>query len=380
MITEGRVFSLPQWRSTRWLADAGSDVPRDIRVALVAGLFGTLPIFFGGVVNSIMVALVVTLRKPEPLFILWLALEVGICLTRLVVLLIARRNALRGGKTHTDLYLLLAVAWAASVGYGSFLCIISGDWVLASLACLSAAAMVGGICFRNFGAPRMTGVMIVLTLGPCCLAALMANEPVLWIVFIQIPFYLVSMTMASYRLNKMLVSTMRAERENERRALQDSLTGLANRSGLLAAMDAAIGAAHAGLGSYAVFYLDLDGFKAVNDTHGHAAGDALLRAVAERLQELRPPRAVAARIGGDEFVLLVPLDAGFDVAGFGALVVAAVCRTYVLPSAAQVNIGTSLGIARIPGHGDDTAAVLNAADRALYAAKSAGGSRYAEAG
>ncbi|MEI2418275.1 GGDEF domain-containing protein [Orrella sp. JC864] len=370
---------MPQWPATRWLADAGKDVPHEIRVALIAGLFGTLPIFFGGVVNSIMVALVIALRRPEPLFQLWLGLEIAICLGRLLVLAAARRNARHGGRTHTDLYLLLAVMWAASVGYGGFISIISGDWVIATLSCLSAAAMVGGICFRNFGAPRMTAVMITLTLGPCCLAALIADEPVLWLIFIQAPFYLFSMTMASYRLNRMLVTTMRAERENERRALQDSLTGLANRSALLAAIDAAIGEGRAGRAAYAVYYLDLDGFKAVNDTHGHAAGDALLRAVGERLEGLKPHGAMAARIGGDEFVLLVPLAPGFDVTAFGHQVIATVCSPYVLPSAVQARIGTSLGIARIPGHGNDTAAVLHAADRALYAAKTAGGSRCAQA-
>ena len=63
------------------------------------------------------------------------------------------------------------MAWAGGVGAGTFLSLISGDWVAGALACLSAAAMVGGICFRNFGAPRMVGVMIALTLGPVCLAA-----------------------------------------------------------------------------------------------------------------------------------------------------------------------------------------------------------------
>ena len=71
----------------------------------------------------------------------------------------------------TSLYILLGLAWAASVGYGTFISLTSGDWVVATLACLSAAAMVGGISFRNFGAPRLAGAMIVLTLGSCCLAA-----------------------------------------------------------------------------------------------------------------------------------------------------------------------------------------------------------------
>ncbi|WP_204265424.1 hypothetical protein, partial [Enterobacter hormaechei] len=81
-----------------------------------------------------------------------------------------------------------------------FLGLTCGDWVIATLTCLSAAAMVGGICFRNFGAPRMAATMIVLSLGPLCLGTLFAGEPMLLVVFLQIPFYLYSMSAAAFRL------------------------------------------------------------------------------------------------------------------------------------------------------------------------------------
>ncbi len=73
--------------------------------------------------------------------------------------------------------------------------------------------MVGGICFRNFGAPRLVAVMIPLSLGPCCIGAIRAGEPTLWLTLLQIPFYLFAMSAAAWRLNGLLVSTMKSELE-----------------------------------------------------------------------------------------------------------------------------------------------------------------------
>ena len=178
--------------------------------------------------------------------------------------------------------------------------------------------------------------------------------------------------MASYRLNDMLVSTMLARRENELHARQDSLTGLLNRHGLFGALDVAVRNAGHGHAEYAVLYLDLDGFKAVNDTYGHAAGDTLLTQVSARLVALKPADAVAARIGGDEFVLLAGRLSEAEARELGERIIASVSLPYDLDQDKPVSIGGSVGIALIPRHGADRASVLHAADRALYLAKSAG--------
>ncbi|AMG45611.1 diguanylate cyclase [Achromobacter xylosoxidans] len=374
-----RIYSVPTLRFTRWLIDPGRNVPPDIRVALVRGLFGSLPIFFGGIINTLLVAALITLRRPDPPFLIWLALELMICASRIAVLVSARRSALAGRPTPTDLYVVLALLWAGSVGYGTFISLISGDWIAATLACLSAASMVGGICVRNFGAPRLSATMVALSVGPCALAALFTREPIFWLVLVQVPLYMATMSMASYRLNAMLVSTMLAERENERQARQDSLTGLLNRYGLLRALDLAVGRAGQGKAEFAVLYLDLDGFKSVNDTYGHGTGDALLRQVSERLLALKPSDAEAGRIGGDEFVLLMRLDSAEDIRRFAERIIDRVRQPYDLQQEMPIYIGGSIGIALIPRHGADTAAVLHAADRALYLAKSAGKSRAAMA-
>lgn len=364
-------FSLPRWRVTRWLADAGPDVPPDIRVALVASLFGTLPIFAGGVMNSLAVSFLIAWRIPTLPFTLWCAFEIVCCFVRLCVLLAARKRAARGQSTPTDIYLLLGVAWAAGIGAGTFLSLMSGDWVAATLACLSAAAMVGGICFRNFAAPRMAGVMIALTLGPCVLAAPFVSEPMMLITFMQIPFYLFSMTMAAYKLNGMLISTMRAERENAFHARHDMLTGLSNRAGLAKAFTARFDDATPPRG-LALVYLDLDGFKAVNDSYGHMAGDALLQLVAERLRGLVRASDIAARIGGDEFVVLSEQTEQVQLQRFGERIVREISEPYELDSGHKLHIGASVGIALAPEHGRDMNSLMTAADAALYQAKSRG--------
>lgn len=374
MSAEVLSYSLPRWRWTHWLTDAGPDVPAEIRVALIGSLYGTLPIFAGGVINTIAVSLLITLRIPTLPFILWSVFEIVCCVIRLVVLISARKRAERGLPTPTDLYIMLGLAWAAGVGYGTFISLTSGDWVVATLACLSAAAMVGGICFRNFGAPRMAGLMIVLTLGACCFAAPFLGEPIMLIVFFQIPFYLFSMTMAGYKLNAMLVSTMRAEREHEFLARHDMLTGLSNRSGLSKALELRF-ARDVGARRLALIYLDLDGFKAVNDTHGHMAGDRLLQLVAERLRGMIRSGDLAARIGGDEFIVLSEQTETSQLLGFGERLIREISLPYELDNRNEVTVGASIGIALAPEHGTDMASLLSAADMALYQAKSKGKSR-----
>lgn len=372
-------FSLPRWRLTRWLVEAGPDVPMDIRIALIGGLFGTLPIFVAGVFNTVAVSLLVALRIPSWPFVLWCAFDILCCTARLVVLLIARRRADRHKETPTDLYILLGVAWAAGIGFGAFITLMSGDWVAATLVCLTATAMVGGTCFRNFGAPRMVGVMIVLTVGPCTFATPLVGEPILLIGLAQLPFYIYSMSRAAFGLNAMLVSTMQAEREHAFQAKHDVLTGLPNRTGLKQALEASL-MRYDGSRPLALIYVDLDGFKSVNDTHGHKTGDQLLQLVSDRLRRLVRAGDLVARIGGDEFIVLSEQIGGGPLKRFGDRLVREISQPYQLEGPLTVTIGASVGIARAPEHGLDLESLMGAADAALYQAKSDGKARSVMAG
>ena len=160
------------------------------------------------------------------------------------------------------------------------------------------------------------------------------------------------------------------EHELEYRAGHDSLTGLANRFGLHARIEAELlrSAQHGGL---ALVSLDLDHFKDVNDTLGHEAGDELLRAAAQRLQSCVPAGALVARPGGDEFVVLLPDADGPIAEAVAGLALAALCRPFML-SAGEQRLGASAGIALAPTHGRSREELLRCADIALFAAKGAG--------
>jgi diguanylate cyclase (GGDEF)-like protein/PAS domain S-box-containing protein len=155
-------------------------------------------------------------------------------------------------------------------------------------------------------------------------------------------------------------------------AHHDPLTGLANRTlfrmRLSEGLERCDGAGEPGLG---VLYLDLDGFKDVNDAYGHPVGDRLLVAVAERLRRILPQGDLVARVGGDEFAL-VQFGAGRDESErFACVVVEALSRTYEIDGH-QVNIGASVGVSVAPADSDDADTLLKNADIALYRAKADG--------
>jgi diguanylate cyclase (GGDEF)-like protein len=367
MQSTDELYSLPHGRLAKWLVAPGHETPDEIRVALVGTLFGTLPIFLGGVSNTIAVAWVLSWRHPAWPFRLWLFAEILVCAVRLCVLFVARRRATQALSTPTDLHILLAPLWGATVGYGAFVSAVSGDWVAATLSFLSAAAMVGGICFRNFAAPRLVAVMIFCSLGPCCLGALLAGEPVLLLTLLQIPFYMFAMSVAAQRLNAMLISTMKAERENSHRARHDGLTGLLNREGLFkAAGPNGTPLVRAGM---TLLYLDLDGFKLVNDAYGHEAGDMLLIQVATRLRALASPAALVARMGGDEFVIVDKIAEGQAPQELATAIARAIEQPFELSPELEITIGASVGIANFRAEDTNIDAVLRLADTAMYDAK-----------
>jgi diguanylate cyclase (GGDEF)-like protein len=162
-----------------------------------------------------------------------------------------------------------------------------------------------------------------------------------------------------------------AWRMNEHQSLHDSLTGLPNRILLADRIEQAL-ARRDGRAQTALLYLDLDGFKAVNDSLGHAAGDDLLIAAARRLRDCVRPGDTTCRLGGDEFALLVtelrvPVDA-FDVA---QRTIDSLAEPFMLRDTA-VSVTVSVGVA-FPGDGVDGNELLRNADVAMYKAKRTGG-------
>jgi len=172
---------------------------------------------------------------------------------------------------------------------------------------------------------------------------------------------------------------MRSRKEAEQRlsalALTDALTGLANRRHWREVADWNLEAARKAGRMVGVLFLDLDNFKQVNDGMGHAAGDQLLRGVAQRLRVAVRDSDLVARFGGDEFVVLMAELASRDDAAIVARkLIEAIGMPFELDGG-TARVGLSVGAAVFPGDGDDVRALLQAADSGLYAAKNGGRNR-----
>jgi diguanylate cyclase (GGDEF)-like protein len=156
----------------------------------------------------------------------------------------------------------------------------------------------------------------------------------------------------------------------EQRSRRDLLTGLANRRGFDEALDRELSRVERSATSVSLALIDLDHFKAVNDSQGHQAGDRVLATVGSALGRVARAHDVAARIGGDEFALLL---SGCD--SDAARLVADRVLAVVAANVGHLGVTASIGLATAPRHGRTRGAVVRSADEALYAAKAAGRNR-----
>jgi diguanylate cyclase (GGDEF)-like protein len=163
----------------------------------------------------------------------------------------------------------------------------------------------------------------------------------------------------------------------DREAAHDPLTGLPNRHRLLAAIDALATPSADDLRRTGLLYLDIDGFKSVNDALGHSAGDAVLCELGEALRVATRKQDMLARVGGDEFVLLAT-DCGDDeqLRQLAGRVIARVREVGDKRYAGRFQIGVSIGIATYPDRTDTVEQLLEVADAAMYASKKDGRSTY----
>ncbi|SFD61144.1 bifunctional diguanylate cyclase/phosphodiesterase [Massilia yuzhufengensis] len=166
------------------------------------------------------------------------------------------------------------------------------------------------------------------------------------------------------------------ESQLERLANEDVLTGLATRHAFLDAMPALLAQARAGESGLALLFIDLDEFKHVNDSHGHAVGDALLKNAAQRLLSLLRPTDRVARFGGDEFLaLLHPVEGERQAASVAARIVEAFAVPFLIGDDLHA-VGASIGISMFPRDGQDAETLVRHSDIAMYAGKNEGKGQY----
>lgn len=164
-------------------------------------------------------------------------------------------------------------------------------------------------------------------------------------------------------------------------ANHDSLTGLLNRAAFQNRLEQSLEQARSNAGSVALLFIDLDGFKGVNDAEGHRAGDEVLRIVAQRIASTVRAGDTMARLGGDEFLVMLDREVTRDVADtIGHRIIEALHQPMDLEGR-DIFVGASIGVAMHPPLAGDIDALMNRADQAMYAAKRAGKGRlhFAEA-
>lgn len=273
------------------------------------------------------------------------------------------------------IYGIGSAAFGLSLGMLSFRALALDDapgaWLAFGLSMSFCVGMVSRAAIR----PWIVLLTAALLLGPTVVGGFMRPEPSYKIGATMLFLFWLTLREASRHLSTAFVERLEAKHALAQQASQDFLTGLPNRSAFVSALQNVSG-------HVAIIAIDLDGFKPVNDRHGHHSGDELLRQVALRLAECIGDDGMACRFGGDEFMLLrkvLPSDSGRDAAlALARQAVVALSMPYLIGDI-PVRIGASAGILATGAmdHPEATTAdLLQQVDGALYAAKRAGGGRW----
>ena len=169
-----------------------------------------------------------------------------------------------------------------------------------------------------------------------------------------------------------VTARVESEEQLKQAAVHDALTGLPNRNSLAARLEHAIVRVNRSGDRLALLFIDLDRFKKVNDTLGHAAGDEVLRQAAGRIRACVREVDTVARLGGDEFVVLLESEVRPDTPGIIGERIRGAFATPFDYRGAEVHVGASVGVSLYPDHARDPAALLASADEAMYRVKHAG--------
>ncbi|MDD9911936.1 MAG: GGDEF domain-containing protein [Alphaproteobacteria bacterium] len=166
------------------------------------------------------------------------------------------------------------------------------------------------------------------------------------------------------------------EEQENKLAYNDLLTGLPNRQLFYDRLSMSLAMAYRQLNKVGLMFLDLDGFKSINDTLGHEAGDMLLQAVAERLKKCVREVDTVARLGGDEFTVIANVQGPDDCARIAEKIIASINEPFELGDHKDVRIGTSIGISLYPQDGDAANELIRKSDVAMYVSKKGGKNQY----
>lgn len=327
------------------------------------------------VVSTTILTIIAAMQTGAAWAYAWVGIEVAFGVARYLALLDMLKKQSSGQPTK-GMTMYLGLFWAISYSVGCTLCVMTGEWSLILLCGMVVAGLAGGISSRNAGTPRYGFAVICILAIPYTVAMIASPIPHMYLIGLLLPAWILGMAVLLFENYDVLLHLFHSEQENKWLANYDQLTGLPNRTmqhqcfaDLLRNASGPSGEARQPL---TVLCLDLDGFKAANDRFGHALGDAVLVAVAERLRSCVREHELIFRIGGDEFVILLPDTSAAESTAVAERIIARIAEPLDLGSPGLLTIGVSVGSATFPGDGWTPDALLRSADHAMYEAKRRG--------
>ena len=271
-----------------------------------------------------------------------------------------------------------ALTYSLLAGLIGAITLAAGEGAHLPTLTISYALVYGvGIAARNAGRPAMAIGQLLLSSVPIMVICLALGGPVLYVlagIVMFLIFGMVTITMNVFHVlrEQILAADTSAKMADQMReqARTDIVTGLLNRAGLNHELVEQLMRLPAGC-KLALFWLDLDRFKEVNDTLGHAVGDGVLAEVARRLADVAPKGATIARFGGDEFIAACIVEDRGECEQLASAVIGDLSRPYRIDGN-RIGCGASMGVALLPDDGPDIETVMQSADLALYHAKVGG--------
>lgn len=354
-----------------------SDLPQDVKAKLQEQIlaepsaYGVYGVGFG------FATAVLWLRTHDSWLVTLATLMTILSVSRMVItVILARLNSRNGVPSVAACSAIIIVIGGMLSSILAALAIRAAyleDAVSIEVTAIGAATAVIGFVSRGAGIfPRATIVHSSLLFGPLIATALAAGTLESFFVGGILTYFLIAIAKTILVVHERLKAQVLAEYRLSLVARTDHLTGLANRAGFEERGPLALDSGRSPGCSCVVAVIDLDGFKAVNDTYGHGAGDDLLREVAMRIKQTLKARHFPVRLGGDEFAVLFDPYTDFDSAiALGEQILTALKSPHKF-GVAELKISGSVGLACFDNEADTFSSIVERADKALYQAKNAG--------
>lgn len=364
----------------KWLLLTRRDeLTERVRRLLVRSLYTQPSSLAIGAINGIAASLIAAYAAKDPWFDFGCALLIGIAVVRVSL---GRTISLDDRSNSTRKLELIYEAGAFS--YALVLGMLAGATMVLDIGTSAELLMMAnalgygiGICARNAGRPAIAMGQLILTVFPMLAASLWIGGFTMIVLALNLLLLIPAMNSITSKLfNELRDSIAAAEtsaklaKKMAKLARTDVVTNLANRAGFNHDLVEKLTSLPADQ-KLAMFWLDLDRFKEVNDLLGHQVGDRVLAEVARRLNEIAPDGAAIARFGGDEFVVFCDIASRAESERLAAMILDHVSRPLRL-DAERLEIPASMGVAIMPDDGSDSDLLMQSADLALYHAKLGG--------